>query len=49
MGYNQPEINSSRLEWWKFHNEDLCYISILAKKYVPQCMCNQLRFRAGVH
>ena len=44
LGYNQPEINSSPLKWWKCHNKDLLYISVLA----PQCMCNQLPFREGV-
>ena len=46
LGYNQPEINSSPLKWWKCHNKDIFYISVLAKKYLS--MCNQLPFREGV-
>ena len=34
---NQPEINSTPLECQKCHNKDLCYISILAQKYLSVC------------
>ena len=37
LGYNQSEINSSPLKWWKYHGKDLPYISILAKKYLSIC------------
>ena len=37
LEHNQPEINSTPLEWRKCHNKDLCYISILAKKYLSVC------------
>ena len=35
LGYNQPEINSSLLKL--YHNQDLLYISIIAKKYFSVC------------
>ena len=37
LGYNQPEISSSPLKWWKCHSKDLLYLSILAKKYLSVC------------
>ena len=37
LGYNQPEINSSPLEWWKCHSKDLLYLSILSKRYLSVC------------
>ena len=37
LGYNQPEISTSPLEWWKHHSKDLLYLSILSKKYLSVC------------
>ena len=37
LGYNQLEINTSPLEWWKYHSKDLLYLSILSKKYLSVC------------
>ena len=37
LGYNQPEINSSPLEWWKCHSKDLLCLSILSKKNLNVC------------
>ena len=37
LGYNQPEINTNPLEWWKHHSKDLRYLSILSKKYLSVC------------
>ena len=37
LGYNQPEINSNPLEWWKCHSKDLLCLSILSKKYLSVC------------
>ena len=33
--YNQPEINSSPLKWWKCNNKDILYISLLANFVQP--------------
>jgi len=34
LGYNQPEIHSKPLEWWKCHSKELPCLSTLVKKYL---------------
>jgi len=34
LGYNQPEIHSNPLEWWKCHSKELPCLSTLAKRYL---------------